>query len=102
MAEDWQAQGQDYQLSAALAQELVARLLRKLAVAEADRSGRRDMGPFVAGVIGGVVEVVNDTDMPLSELRAAMLTVFDAVAPQFEMEKAAKRAGAGMGVGGRA
>ena len=99
---EWKAQGQDYQVSAALAQELVARLLRQLVMAENTRSGRRDMGPFVAGVIGGVVEVVNETDMPLPELRAAMLTVFDGVAPQFEMEKAVKRAGATVSPGGRA
>lgn len=101
MSADWQATGEDYQVSAAVAQDMVARLLRKLTIAETARSGRRDLGPFVAGVIGGVVEVVNETDMPLDELRAAMLKVFDAVAPQFEMEKATRNAG-GVHAGGRA
>ncbi|MFN7110298.1 MAG: hypothetical protein ACK4M2_01580 [Brevundimonas sp.] len=94
MAEDWKAEGEDYQASAHVAQAMVARLLKRLHALEHDRSGSTDMGPFVAGLVGGVIEVVSETDMPLSDLRAAILTVFDSLAPQFEMERHAKQAGA--------
>ncbi|MFN7129780.1 MAG: hypothetical protein ACK4OJ_12030 [Brevundimonas sp.] len=102
MAEDWKAKGADYQARAYVAQETVAHLLRRLHALEHNRSGSTDMGPFVAGLIGGVIEVVCETDMPMADLRAAILTVFDGLAPQFEMERAANKAGATQYAAGRA
>jgi hypothetical protein len=102
MPQDWKAEGEDYQASAAVAQDLVTRLLRKLHALEFVRSGRRDMGPFIVGALGGIIEVVSETDTSMAELRAQLLETFDTVAPQFEMHRTAAKAGAAHRAGGRA
>lgn len=91
---DWRQRGADYQASAAVAQALVGRLLRRLHAMECDRAGTTDIGPFMAGAVGALVEIVAETDMPMAELRAKLLQVFDGVAPQFEIERAHRRGGA--------
>ncbi|MFW2344468.1 MAG: hypothetical protein ACN4EU_04140 [Brevundimonas mediterranea] len=102
MTQDWKAEGEDYQAVATLTREVVARLLRKLFALELVRSGRRDMGPFIVGDLGGIIEVVSETDTSMAELRAQLLETFDTVAPQFEMHRTAAKAGAAHRAGGRA
>lgn len=91
---DWRQTGDDYQTVAHSTSVTVEHLIRRIHAMEYRRSGRTDAGPIVAGTVSAIIDFVADTQMPFAELREKMLQVFDAVAPQIEIERAARRSGA--------